>query len=154
MCFALKVSFSDKKKLYSRFHCFNFLLVQTAVKLRNSKIHKFTKIISFDTSLIIQISFKLFVQIFGKHIIWKIFPKVHGSSYFYRVGKKRPCQMFFSLSKINVLLWHHYQVIYRYENLCCSTSSIYVCFYYIIICIFMYIQIWCIITVFQICCNA
>ena len=30
---------------------------------------------SFDTSLIIQISFKLLVQIFGKHIIRKIFPK-------------------------------------------------------------------------------
>ena len=80
--------------------------------------------------------------------------KVHGSIYFYGVGKKCPWQMFFSFSKIKVLLRHHYQVIHRYENLRCSISSIYVYFCYIIICIFMYIQIWCIITVFQISCNA
>ena len=43
---------------------------------------------------------------------------------------------------------------YRYKNLRCSILSIYVYFYYTIICIFMYIQIQCIITVSQISCNA
>ena len=37
ICFALKVGFSHKKlySMYSSFYCFNFLLLQTAVKLRN-----------------------------------------------------------------------------------------------------------------------
>ena len=40
--------------------------------------------------------------------------EVHGSSYFYGVGKSLPCRMLLSLSKMKICLKHLYQVIHCY----------------------------------------
>ena len=151
-CFALKISFSHENWTQG-FIVLNFLFAPTAVKLRNSQIYENYQL---WCSLNYSNFFQDFVRIFekpGKHIIRKIFYKVHGSSYICRVGKMF-LQNAFIFSQIKVLLWHQYRVINCYENLRCITHSIYVYIYYIIICIFMCIELWCITTVFRISCNA
>ena len=101
-----------------------FFLMQTAAKLRNSQVHKNYQL---WYSLNYSNFFQVFVNIFQKHIIRKIFPKYMDPV---------TCLMIFSFSTIKVLLWHHYQVIHCYENLRYSSQSVYV-YFYIIIYIFM-----------------
>ena len=108
-CFAPKLNFLHQQ-LYSSFHCFKFLLVQTAVKLRNYQI---------DTAWIIHFlsSFQTYLWgIGGTHDSKNIFQS-SWIQLLLRGAKKCVCQMLLSFSKMKVLLWHHYQVIHRYENL-------------------------------------
>ena len=73
-CLALKINFSHEK-LYSWFHCFEFFLVQTSAKLRNSQIFENCQL---WYSLNYSNFFQVFVLIFEKleeHIIWKMFSK-------------------------------------------------------------------------------
>ena len=151
--------FCTKSKLLTRKTVLKVSLFQTFYLCRllwSLKIYRFTKIVNFDTFWIYPISFKYFFQYFwetGETHNLKNISKVHGPTYFYGVGKECLCQMLLSFSKIEVLLWHEYREIYHYENLRSSTYSIYVYFYYIIVCIFMFIELWCIIAAFQLFCK-
>ena len=125
-----------------------FLLVQTVAKLRNLQIYENCQLwYSLNYSNFLQV----IVLISKKVIIRKIFPKYMGLITSTRLLKKCLYQMLLSFSKMKMLLSQQYQVIHPYKNLYCST---YVYLYYTIICIFMYIKLWCIITVFQISCKA
>ena len=145
ICFALKLSFS-LEKLYSRFHYFELFI---STDFSNYQIYENCQLWhNLNYSNFIQV----FVHIFEIHIIRKIFLK-YMDPITSTVWDKNFLATCFCL-KMKVLLWHQYQLIYCYENLRCSTYSFYVYFYYIIIYIFMYIELWCIITVFQTSCNA
>ena len=129
---ALKLSFS-REKLYSKFYYIKLVIIlpQTHVNLKNAYF------------------FQVFVQIFEMHIIRKVFLKYMDSVTTTR-WEKISWHMLLSFSKTNVLSLTSGSSNHRYENLNC----IYAYFYYIIIIIFMYIELWCIITAFQISCNA
>ena len=148
-CFALKLNFSHKK-LYWRFHYFEFF-----ISIDSCEAWKLIDLPKLST--LIQPELYPLLWWFCTYLrdidIRKIFPK-YMDPVISTGWKKFSCHMLLSFSKKRVLLWHHYQVIHRYENLNRSTWSIYVYFYYIIICIFMYIKLWCIITAFQTPCNA
>ena len=108
---------------------------------------------------IIPISFKFFfffyIYIWDTHNLKNI-SEVHGSSYFYGVGKKFHCDMLLSFFKMKALFWHQYQGINLFENLIVVPN------------LFMYIsgrrswvlktranpyELRCIITTFQISCK-
>ena len=116
--------FCTKSKLFTwkttrTFIVTNFLLVPTAVKLRNSKNYEICQLwYSQNYSNF----FQVFVHAFAKpekHISKNI-SKVPRSSYFYGVGKNVFAKCL-CLSKMKVLLWHQCQVIHRYKNLRCTT---------------------------------
>ena len=129
----------------------NSNLKYSVMKLRNSQIYEqsFQLLHNLNYSSF----FQVFVHISEIHTIQKNIFEEPGSSYFYGVGKKSAGHILLSSSKMKVLLWHSYQVIQRYENLCCSTESIYIHFCYITIFILMFIEIWCIRTASQVCFN-
>ena len=92
-----------------------FLLAETAVKLRDSQNYeKYQYVLNYYNF------FYVFVHLFRKHIIQKYF-QITWIQLLLLGGKKCPCQIFFSFSKIKVIFWHHYQIMHHYDNLSCST---------------------------------
>ena len=86
------------------------------------EIDIFRKIVNFDTTWIIPISFKfvytsLCTQVYVQNL--KYISEVYGSSYFCGLGQNLIATCFYL--KMEVLLWHQYQLIHRYENLRFST---------------------------------
>ena len=129
---ALKLCFL-REKLYSKVYYVKLVIIlrQTHVNLKNANF------------------FQVFVQIFEMHIIRKVFLKYMDSVTTTR-WEKISWHMLLSFSRTNVLSLTSGSSNHRYENL----NYIYAYFYYIIIIIFMYMELWCIITAFQISYNA
>ena len=99
--FCTKINLLVRKSVLKVFIISNFLLLETPVKLRNSQIRK-------KLSTLIKTELFKFLSSFCLYL-WdthdsKNISEVHGSSYFYRLGKTVPCHILFSFSKMKLLL--------------------------------------------------
>ena len=112
----LKLSFSHKK-LFSKFHYSIFFI--SADSCEAYKFRDLRKLPTLMQPELFQFLSRLSTYLWDTHNL-KIFHEVHGSSHFHGVGKKFLHKSSCPFSKMKALLWHQYQGIHRYENMCCS----------------------------------